>query len=81
MFAFVLQEILMNKYEDCPDLSKLCSCTVMCSNLCLQGQLVGYRDLSQLQGQVKLVFWVSGHSQSLLSEALHNTRKHTKKLL
>ncbi len=47
----------------------------VCSDLCLQGQLVGYLDVSQLQGQVKLVFWVGGHSQGLLFEALHDARK------
>lgn len=50
----------------------------VCSDLCLQGQLVGYVDFSQLQSQVKLVFWVRGHSQSLLLEALHNTGKPQK---
>ena len=46
------------------------------SDLCLQGQLVGYVDLSQLQSQLKLVFWVSGYSQGLLFEALHNAREN-----
>lgn len=52
-----------------------------CSHLCLQGQLVGYLHLSQLQGQFKLVFWVSGHSQGLLPEALHGTRRNKKHIL
>lgn len=56
-------------------------CMCVCSDLCLQGQLVGYLDLSQLKSQVKLVFWVNRHSQSLLFEALDNTRKHTQKKL
>ena len=48
------------------------------TDLCLQGQLVGYVDFSQLQSQVKLVFRVRGHSQSLLLEALNNTGKTQK---
>lgn len=53
----------------------MCVCVCVHSNLCLQGQLISYFDFSQLQSQLKPVLGVSGHSQSLLFEALHDTKK------
>lgn len=61
--------------------SCLCVYVHACSDLSLQGQLVGYLDLSQVQGQVKLVLRVSGHGQGLLSEALHRQKITHKKFL
>ncbi len=53
---------------------------LVCSYLCLYGQLVGDLQLSQLQRQLKPVFWVCGHSQRLLLETLkrqrHKTHQH-----
>lgn len=61
--------------------SCLCLYVNACSDLSLQGQLVGYLDLSQVQGQVKLVLRVSGHGQGLLSEALHRHKITQSKIL
>lgn len=44
-------------------------------HLCLHGQLVGYLQLSQLQCQLKPVFWVCGYSQSLLFESLNGHKE------